>query len=343
MQRFGVFGVVLAVALWGCGTTLPPKPFSHEVSPTEPLARITEIQDVPVWVRFLNSRRDRPVRGVGIALRAGETVRTEGKSLAQITLKDGLVVRLGKDGVAVLQTDGTVQITRGQVLAWVAPEPGKMATLETSFGRVTAEHATVYLELPQGERGDRLVQVLQGTAVVKLARSPEPFTVKSGELLRVKADGTAEPPKVGDPAAIAKQFDNHPLLFAFRTQIASLPQITSQFGLRTVVTTRTIEYQPRPVAPPPSRPAAAIQEPAPKPDPSRAAAPTANPEPAPAASPKPTAPPEPVATPIEPLEPVPTPEDGRALPVQPEPQPVIELVPPPERPNPPANTSNDRG
>ncbi|NJK33864.1 MAG: hypothetical protein HC919_02355 [Oscillatoriales cyanobacterium SM2_2_1] len=326
-------------AIAGCMPTLPPKPFSHEVSPTEPLARITEIQQVPVWVRFLNSGRDRPVREVGIALRAGETVRTEGASLAQITLKDGLVLRLGKDGVVVLQSNGTVQVTRGQVLAWMAPEPGTMGTLDASFGQLTAENATIYLELPRGERDNRLVRVLQGTVVVKLVRSPEPITVKAGELLTVLPDGTADSPKPVEPAAIAKQFDNHPLLFAFRTQIASLPQITSQFGLRTVVTTRTIEYQSRSRSPesPPAQPTAARREPEQQPRSLPAAQPAATPTSKPTAKPDtentPAPTPQPVASPADIPEPVPPPESSPNLPVQPEPQPEIELVPPPERPS----------
>ncbi|WP_330481574.1 FecR family protein [Tumidithrix elongata] len=218
------------VAIPGCFAPPPSKPFSSEIVPTDKLAEISEIRDFSVRVRFLNSSEDRPA-SVGTTLKAGETVRTEGTSRAQIVLNSGVIVRVDGDTNLTINPKNQLNLDKGRLLAWVASSQNLTAEVQTPFGSVSSSDGTFYVNVPKESSKQRQILALNGTVTVKLARSSDTVTLKAGEELIVMPDGNASIPKPLAKEDIEKRLAGNPLIFGFNTRLASQADIESTFKI----------------------------------------------------------------------------------------------------------------
>lgn len=232
-----------ATTLPSCTISQPAKPFSSEVLPTEAIAEISEIRSYPVRVKYINSTTARPAT-VGVPLKVNESVSTDETSTAQITLRTGTIFRIGGTANLILRPQNQVEIESGRLVAWAAKDSKSPAQIKTAFGEISSNDGTLYLEIPAKAAEERRVIALDGTVTVLLKSTSEIVTLGKGEEIRIKADGKATPPKRIDKENIDKKIANNSLIFGFSTQLASLPQITSEFGVTaTVKEASTIQFR----------------------------------------------------------------------------------------------------
>lgn len=213
-----------------CAFNQPAKPFSSEALPTEAIAEISEIRSFPVRVKYINSNAPRPAT-VGVPLKVNESVSTEDSSTAQVTLRSGAIIRIGGQSSLTLKPQNQVEFNNGRLLAWAAKDSQAPAQIQTPFGEISSNDGTLYVEIPTKAAEDRRVIALDGTVTVLLKSTSEIVTLGKGEEISIKANGKATTPKRLDKESIAKSIANNSLIFGFSTQLASLPQITSEFGV----------------------------------------------------------------------------------------------------------------
>jgi len=234
---------ILGTMLPSCSISQPEKPFSSEVLPTEAIAEISEIRSYPVRVKYVNSTTARPAT-VGVALKVNESVSTDESSTAQITLRNGTIFRIGGAANLILRPQNQVEIESGRLVAWAAKDSKSPAQIKTSFGEISSNDGTIYLEIPAKASEDRRIISLDGNLTVLLKSTSEIVTLGKGEEIRIKADGKATAPKRIDKDSIDKKIANNSLIFGFSTQLVSLSQITSEFGVTaTVKEASTIQFR----------------------------------------------------------------------------------------------------
>ncbi len=350
------------VALNSCAISQPSKPFSSEVLPTEAIAEISEIRSFPVRVKYLNATSAKPA-SVGASLKVDESVSTEDSSTAQLTMRNGVIIRIGGVSNLKIKPQNQVEFTAGKLVAWSASDRKTPSQIQTPFGEIASNGGTIYIEIPPKAAEDRRVIALDGTVTVLLKQSSSIVTIGKGEEIRIKADGKATAPARAEKESIEKRIANNNLIFGFSSQLASLNQIVAEFGVTsTVKEARTLEFRRSDL---PTKPTEATKPPkinytsgAPaeksdrndrreerreepiveprreEPTAARNSEPTApekTSEPSPANNPAPINPPEPPVTtnPIAPpVEPIPS----QPAPLEPPPQPVQPEIPAPEPP-----------
>ena len=245
-QILPIIGLSLsALALPSCTFNQPPKPFSSEALPTEAIAEISEIRSYPVRVKYLNAAAARPAT-VGLLLKANESIITDDTSNAQVTLRSGTIIRIGGKSSLTIKPENQVEFTSGQLVAWAASDRKAPIQVQTPFGEISSNNGTIYLEIPDKAAEDRRVIALDGTVTVLLKSTSQSqiVTIAKGEEISIKANGRASAPKRIEKESINKRIVNNPLIFGFAAQLASLPQITSEFGVTaSVKEANTIEFR----------------------------------------------------------------------------------------------------
>ena len=248
-QLFKIYGQLLpllvlsltAITLPSCTTTQPAKPFSSETLPTEAIAEISEIRSYPVRIKYVNGTSARPAT-VGASLKVNESVSTEESSTAQLTLRSGTIIRIGGNSSLTVKPQNQVEIISGRLVAW--SDRKAPVQIKTPFGEISSNDGTVYLEIPPKASDDRRIIALDGTVTFLLTGSSAIVTLGKGEEIRIKADGKASAPKRIDKEGIDKRIANNALIFGFSTQLASLPQIASEFGVTsTIKEASTIQFR----------------------------------------------------------------------------------------------------
>ncbi|WP_103667641.1 FecR domain-containing protein [Pseudanabaena sp. BC1403] len=238
-----LFLSLVAIGLPSCSGYQPPKPFSSEAVPTEAIAEISEIRSYPVRVKYINATSSRPAT-IGVPLKVNESISTEDSSTAQVTLRSGAIIRIGGKSTLTLKPQNQVEFTSGRLLAWAAKDLKSPAQVQTPFGEISSNDGTVYLEIPDKASEERRVIALDGTVTVLLKSTSEIVTLGKGEEIRIQADGKASAPKRIDKESIDKRIANNSLIFGFSSQLASLPQISSEFGVTaSFKEAKTIEFR----------------------------------------------------------------------------------------------------
>jgi hypothetical protein len=341
-----------------CNFGSPTKPFSAEVNPTDSIAKITEVKNRPVWIRFLNSSNDKSAT-VGILLKPGESMRTEESAHAQIHLLSGAVVRVEGDSSLTVSQKDQVTLDKGQLLAWSAPSQTTPTQIQTAFGIVSVKNTTVYIDVPKDASQDKHILALQGNVEVRLNSGSEPIKLKTGQELTIKANGTAAAPQTLDTAAVEKKLAKSNLIYGFNSRLESLAAIESQLKIsdnsnstEKVPYSRSKAASTRKNNPPPAPERSAYQEPAPAYNPAPAretprdtyqppqtSTRPSNPNPVPQRSdplavpqPAPVAPPQAAEPPPQPVQPEIAPEPP-PKPVQPEAAPAAPPTPSSETTN----------
>jgi len=222
------------IALNSCAINQPPKPFSSEALPTEAIAEISEIRSYPVRVKYLNATSAKPA-SVGGPLKVDESVSTEDSSTAQLTMRNGVIFRIGGVSNLKIKPQNQVEFTSGKLVAWSASDRKAASQIQTPFGEISSNGGTIYLEIPPKAAEDRRVIALDGTVTVLLKQSSSIVTIGKGEEIRIKADGKATAPTRLDKEGIETRIANNNLIFGFSSQLASLNQIIAEFGVTSTV------------------------------------------------------------------------------------------------------------
>lgn len=237
--------VVLSLSvtlLPSCMTSQPAKPFSSETLPTEAIAEISEIRSYPIRVKYLNASVSRPAT-VGVSLKVNESVSTEETSTAQVSLRNGTIIRIGGKSSLTLKPQNQVEFTAGRLVAGYGIEIKSTAKVQTPFGEISSDGA-VYIEIPAKAAEERRVIALDGITTVLLKGTTTALTLNKGEEIRIKADGKASEPKRIEKESIDKRIANNNLLFGFNTPLANQNQIAAEFGISaTVKEAKTIEFR----------------------------------------------------------------------------------------------------
>lgn len=191
MGRFGL--AMLVGVLTACSrpttdrasTAISPPPVSSTPVVDNPIAKIIEIQKLPVFVRLLSATQEQPAKE-GMGLQAGETIRTQGKALTQIDLKNGLAFRLAGDAVLTLQPDNRLNLTAGDMITWV--QPGKKVPTEivTPVAIAGIRGTTVFVKIPKDPKDGVLFFAWEGSVAVRLPGQTEDVLLKTADEVRIK-------------------------------------------------------------------------------------------------------------------------------------------------------------
>jgi hypothetical protein len=191
-RRLGSLGLALASCLAGC-TAPPPAPPTASSSPipsqtvaAKATATIAEIQQQPVTVRQLNAQQEIAAK-VGMALQAGETIRTQNKARAQIELENGLAFRIGGDAVLTLQPSNQLKLQSGEMITWVEPGQKVPTEIVTPTAIAGIRGTTVFVKIPpKNSTEGTLFFAWEGTVSVRLPNQKEEILLKTGEEVRIR-------------------------------------------------------------------------------------------------------------------------------------------------------------
>ena len=185
--------VALAGVLAACSRPATDQASTAIRSPTasatpvaiEPIAKISEIQKSPVFVRLLNDTQEQPAKE-GMALRTGETIRTQGQALTQIDLNSGLGFRLAGDAVLTLQPDSRLNLTAGNMITWI--EPGKKVPTEiiTPVAVAGIRGTTAFVKIPKDLKDGVLFFAWEGSVAVRLPGQTEAVLLQTADEVRIK-------------------------------------------------------------------------------------------------------------------------------------------------------------
>lgn len=243
-QYLLLFGLSLTLTILpACSSSSPPKPFVSEVSPTEPIAKIVEIQDRPVWVKFLNSSTESSAV-MGTALKAGETLRTESSARVQVLLNSGIAVRIEGNTTLTLKPDNQMSLESGQMIAWVSPDKKLTAQIETPLAVVLLDDGTAYIDTPKDMTQDMHIFAMQGKIEVKPKNESTSITLSKGQDLTIKPFGKALEPVALDQKSIEQRFAKSPLLYGFNNKLENLASIEADLQISSNFTeTKKVPYK----------------------------------------------------------------------------------------------------
>jgi hypothetical protein len=188
------FGMVLlAGAFTACSRPDSDRASTAINSPTasstpvaaKPIATISEIQNLPVFVRLLNAAQEQSAKE-GMGLQTGETIRTQGKALAQIDLNSGLAFRLAGDAVLTLKPDNRLNLTAGDMITWVQPGKKLPTEIVTPVAVAGIRGTTVFVKIPKDPKEGVLFFAWEGTVAVRLPGQTEDVLLKTADEVRIK-------------------------------------------------------------------------------------------------------------------------------------------------------------
>lgn len=149
------------------------------------IAKISEIQNLPVFVRLLNAPQEQPAKE-GMGLQTGETIRTQGKALAQIDLNSGLAFRLAGDAVLTLKPDNRLNLTSGDMITWVQPGKKLPTEIVTPVAIAGIRGTTVFVKIPRDPKQGVLFFAWEGTVAVRLPGQTEEVLLKTADEVLVR-------------------------------------------------------------------------------------------------------------------------------------------------------------
>lgn len=184
--------VVLAGLLSTCSQSAPDTATPSATPPTgspspaaDSIAKISEIQSLPVFVRLLNAAQEQPAKE-GMGLQTGETIRTQGQALTQIDLNNGLAFRLAGDAVLKLQPDNRLNLTAGDMITWVQPGKKVQTEIITPTAVAGIRGTTVFVQIPKDPQEGVLFFAWEGSVAVRLSGQTEEVLLKTAEEVRIK-------------------------------------------------------------------------------------------------------------------------------------------------------------
>ena len=185
--------------------------------------------DVPSRPAFVKlPGRSEATAQPGQALPLQTVLRTEKPGRLQVQLPDGRSFRLGGDALLRLATVRTLDLQRGQIIAWV--NPGSKAPLplrvKTRVGTASIVGTTVFIEAT-----DESVKVFSWEGTVRvITDAGEQVTLNSGEQLAYEQDRW-QPPRRLTRAELDTRRARSILLNGFNAPMETLPVIERELGL----------------------------------------------------------------------------------------------------------------
>lgn len=152
-------------------------------------ATITEVQQPPIWVKSVSTQTELEAQ-VGTGLIFGDILRTEADALAEVALASGLAFRIGGNASLVLQPDNRVELSSGQIIAWV--EPGKQVPTEivTPAGVAGLRGTTIFIEISDDPDPEVHILAWEGTITFTVSGTSEPLILEGGQGLRLRRGET---------------------------------------------------------------------------------------------------------------------------------------------------------
>ncbi|MEC4805104.1 MAG: FecR family protein [Jaaginema sp. PMC 1079.18] len=201
--RFSVIGIAISGLIFACSpeqSAVTSSTQSPEVTASNPDensqdGEITTIQQQPVFVTPLSQEKE--ISGQeGMALKYGETIRTQGDALAEINLNNGLAFRIGGDSILTLQPNNELHLKSGEMITWV--EEGKEVPVKiiTPGGIAGIRGTTVHVEYSETSDQIRFFS-WEGTVAVTLPNQDEEIILNSGDEVLIEP-GETEIAKIRD-------------------------------------------------------------------------------------------------------------------------------------------------
>jgi hypothetical protein len=186
-----ILGLFLAITSSFYKGGSPAKPFSLEYAP-DAIAKIVEIRQRPVWVKFLNSRFETSA-SLHMAIAPGETLKTENNALVEVKLKNDAVVRLEGDSILNFKYDrqlNLIQLDLNQGKMIIQSPEGKekiliqmpKAIAELTRGKAYLEASAKLLVT------DRVVN-LDGEVKIWTRLNSKQITLQPNQLVAISAFG----------------------------------------------------------------------------------------------------------------------------------------------------------
>ncbi|OLP19242.1 hypothetical protein BST81_05630 [Leptolyngbya sp. 'hensonii'] len=150
----------------------------------DPTAQITEIQKQPVLVRQLQAKEEIAGRE-GMGLQMGETIRTQGEAMAEITLQNGLGFRLARNSVLTINPQNELNLTSGDMLTWVPPGRKIPATIVTPTAIAGIRGTTVFVSVPKDGKTPATFFSWEGTVAVRVKGHNEEMLLRTGEEVKI--------------------------------------------------------------------------------------------------------------------------------------------------------------
>ncbi|AFY69506.1 FecR family protein [Thalassoporum mexicanum PCC 7367] len=213
--------VTSLVFLGACNGGAPPKPFNAEVAPTEPIAKIQEIRDRPVWVKFRNTANDSSGR-VGMKLEAGEIIRTEADARLQLSFDNGILVRLEGDSTIEIKNENQVVLKQGRMVVMLPADQDTALEIDTPQAQIFASdsNTTLFVETATEESKSATVFALNGAVKVK-PQHDDRLTLETGQSVLISEQGNAGAIETPSLDLVREKFAREPLLYGFSTRLAS--------------------------------------------------------------------------------------------------------------------------
>jgi hypothetical protein len=194
-----------------------------------PLPQVVDVPSRPAFVRP-PGRSETDAR-VGQVLQRNTMLRTQKPGRLQVRLADGRSFRLGGDALLRL-ADGSLDLRRGQIIAWVNPgsSGGSPLRVRTRVGTASIEGTTVFIDATETE-----VKVFSWEGTVSVTTdSGERFRLRSGEQLSHRASATGSVGWQGPTRLSRGELDQRRaasiLLNGFNAPMETLPVIERELG-----------------------------------------------------------------------------------------------------------------
>jgi len=186
---------------------------------------VVDVPSRPAFVKLPG--RSEATAQPGQALPLQTVLRTEKPGRLQVQLPDGRSFRLGGDALLRLATVRTLDLQRGQIIAWV--NPGSKAPLplrvKTRVGTASIVGTTVFIEAT-----DESVKVFSWEGTVRvITDAGEQVTLNSGEQLAYEQDRWQPPRRLSRSELNARRARSI-LLNGFNASMETMPVIEKELG-----------------------------------------------------------------------------------------------------------------
>jgi hypothetical protein len=219
--------VAVAVAAVGL-VGLPPAVPRAGLAAT-PIARPPKVVEVPSRPAYMKlPGRPETAAQPGQPLLIQTVLRTETPGRMQVQLADGRSFRLGGNALLRLASGRTLDLQRGQIIAWVNPGRKDVLPLrlKTRVGTASIEGTTVFIEA-----SDDVVRVFSWEGTVRVRPDAgEPVTLRSGEQISFEQASGWQPVRRLTRQELDTRRARSILLNGFRAPMETLPVIERELG-----------------------------------------------------------------------------------------------------------------
>lgn len=211
----GVVGVPSAISGAGWASTPVIRP-----------PKVVDIPSRPAFVTLPGKAETAAKTGQPLVLQS--VLRTEKPGRMQVQLGDGRSFRLGGNALMRLATGRTLDLQRGQIIAWVNPG-NKMPVplrVKTRVGTASIMGTTVFIDA-----SDDAVKVFSWEGTVRVTPSVgQPVTLRSGEQVSYQRDGGWQPVRRLTRQELDTRRAQSILLNGFDAPMETLPVIEKELG-----------------------------------------------------------------------------------------------------------------